>query len=42
MEGLGDQVREINLAAARLAREVAGDQVMVLGDMGELNINTTI
>jgi 5-methyltetrahydrofolate--homocysteine methyltransferase len=34
MEGLGDQVREINLAAARLAREVAGDQVMVLGDMG--------
>ncbi len=34
MEGLGDQVREINLAAARLACEVAGDEVMVLGDIG--------
>jgi len=34
MEGLGDQVREINLAAARLAREVASDEVMVLGDVG--------
>lgn len=34
MEGLGDQVHEINLAAARLACEVAGDEVVVLGDMG--------
>jgi len=34
MEGLDDQVYEINLAAARLAREVAGDEVLVLGDMG--------
>jgi 5-methyltetrahydrofolate--homocysteine methyltransferase len=34
MEGLGDQVHDINLAAARLAREMAGDQVLVLGDMG--------
>ncbi len=34
MEGLGDRVHEINLAAARLAREVAGDRVMVLGDIG--------
>jgi methionine synthase I (cobalamin-dependent) len=34
MEGLGAQVHEINLTAARLAREVAGDEVLVLGDMG--------
>jgi methionine synthase I (cobalamin-dependent) len=34
MEGLGDQAHEINLAAARLAREIAGDQVLVLGDIG--------
>jgi len=34
MEGLGDQVREINLAAARLALEIAGDEVLVLGDIG--------
>lgn len=34
MEGLGDRVHEINLTAARLAREVAGDGVLVLGDMG--------
>jgi methionine synthase I (cobalamin-dependent) len=34
MEELGDRTHEINLAAARLAREVAGDKVMVLGDMG--------
>jgi 5-methyltetrahydrofolate--homocysteine methyltransferase len=34
MEGLGDRVYEINLAAARLAREVAGDDVLVLGDLG--------
>jgi 5-methyltetrahydrofolate--homocysteine methyltransferase len=34
MEGLADQTYEINLTAARLAREVAGDGVLVLGDMG--------
>lgn len=34
MESLGDQVHEVNLAAARLAREVAGDRAFVLGDMG--------
>jgi 5-methyltetrahydrofolate--homocysteine methyltransferase len=33
--GLADQVREINLAAARLARQMAaGDRVWVLGDIG--------
>ncbi len=34
IEGLDDQVHEVNLAAARLAREVAGDEVLVLGDIG--------
>ncbi len=34
MEGLGERVREINLTAARLAREIAGDEVLVLGDIG--------
>lgn len=34
MEDLGDRVHEINVAAARLAREVAGDEVLVLGSMG--------
>jgi 5-methyltetrahydrofolate--homocysteine methyltransferase len=33
-EGLSDRLREINLAAVRLAREVAGDEVLVLGDIG--------
>jgi 5-methyltetrahydrofolate--homocysteine methyltransferase len=32
--GMGDQVIEINQQAARLAREVAGDKVIVLGDIG--------
>jgi len=32
--GLGARVRELNLAGARLAREVAGDGVYVAGDMG--------
>jgi 5-methyltetrahydrofolate--homocysteine methyltransferase len=32
--GLGGQVVEINRRAAELAREVAGDQVWVAGDMG--------
>jgi methionine synthase I (cobalamin-dependent) len=32
-EGLGERVREVNLAAARLARQAAGDKVLVLGDM---------
>jgi len=31
---LGDQVGEINRAAARLAREAAGGRALVLGDMG--------
>lgn len=34
MEGCGHLTHEINVAAARLAREVAGDQVFVLGSMG--------
>jgi 5-methyltetrahydrofolate--homocysteine methyltransferase len=32
--GSGEQTREINLAAAKLAREVAGDEVLVLGSVG--------
>lgn len=32
--GLEGQVREINTAAAKLAREVAGDSVFVFGDIG--------
>jgi 5-methyltetrahydrofolate--homocysteine methyltransferase len=32
--GLGEQTHEINLAAAKLAREVAGDDVLVLGSIG--------
>jgi 5-methyltetrahydrofolate--homocysteine methyltransferase len=32
--GLGDKVREINRAAARLAKEVAAEQALVLGDIG--------
>jgi len=34
MEGSGHLTHEINVAAAMLAREVAGDQVLVLGSMG--------
>jgi 5-methyltetrahydrofolate--homocysteine methyltransferase len=34
MEGSGHLVHEINVEAARLAREVAGDRVLVLGSMG--------
>jgi 5-methyltetrahydrofolate--homocysteine methyltransferase len=34
LENAGDQVVEINRAAARLAREVAGDNVIVLGSLG--------
>lgn len=33
-ENAGDQTRAINVAAAKLAREVAGDAVLVLGSMG--------
>lgn len=36
--GLGDKVREINLAGARLAREVAGDDLYVAGAVGPLGI----
>ena len=32
--GAGARVRELNLAGARLAREVAGDRAWVLGDVG--------
>ena len=32
--GLGDRVREVNVAAARLAREAAGEDVLVAGAMG--------
>ncbi|MHC4480651.1 MAG: homocysteine S-methyltransferase family protein, partial [Planctomycetota bacterium] len=32
--GLGDRAREVNLAAARLARETAGDDVLVAGVIG--------
>ncbi len=33
-DGLGRQAHAINAAAARLAREVAGDAVLVVGDIG--------
>jgi methionine synthase I (cobalamin-dependent) len=33
-KGLGDRAYELNVAAARLAREVAGDEVIVAGDIG--------
>ncbi|MGA3327457.1 MAG: bifunctional homocysteine S-methyltransferase/methylenetetrahydrofolate reductase [Terriglobia bacterium] len=36
--GLGEKVREINLAGARLAREVAGDDLYVAGAVGPLGI----
>jgi 5-methyltetrahydrofolate--homocysteine methyltransferase len=32
--GLGDRVREVNLAAAQVAREAAGGDVLVAGDIG--------
>jgi homocysteine S-methyltransferase len=34
----GDKVREINLAGARLAREVAGDDLYVAGSVGPLGV----
>jgi len=37
--GLADKVREINLAGARLAREVAGDDLYVAGAVGPLGIH---
>jgi 5-methyltetrahydrofolate--homocysteine methyltransferase len=33
---LGDQAHAVNLAAARLAREVAGDVALVMGDIGPI------
>jgi methionine synthase I (cobalamin-dependent)/5,10-methylenetetrahydrofolate reductase len=36
--GLGDQVHAINLAGARLAREVAGEAAYVAGAMGPLGV----
>jgi methionine synthase I (cobalamin-dependent)/5,10-methylenetetrahydrofolate reductase len=35
---LGDKVREVNLAGARLAREVAGDDLYVAGSVGPLGV----
>jgi methionine synthase I (cobalamin-dependent)/5,10-methylenetetrahydrofolate reductase len=35
---LGDRVREVNLAGARLAREVAGDDLHVAGAVGPLGL----
>jgi len=37
--GLADKVREFNLAGARLAREVAGDDLYVAGAVGPLGIH---
>ncbi|MGE0815576.1 MAG: bifunctional homocysteine S-methyltransferase/methylenetetrahydrofolate reductase [Vicinamibacterales bacterium] len=36
--GMGDQVREVNLAGARLAREAAGDEAYVAGAIGPLGV----
>ena len=36
--GLGEKVRELNLAGARLAREVAGDDLYVAGAVGPLGL----
>ena len=38
MEGSGDLTHDINLAAARLAREVAGDDKLVLGSIGPTGV----
>ena len=35
-DGLGEKTTEINRAAARLAREVAGERVIVFGDIGPI------
>jgi homocysteine S-methyltransferase len=35
---LGEQTREINRAAARLAREAAGDELLVAGSVGPLGV----
>ncbi|HEY3041517.1 MAG TPA: bifunctional homocysteine S-methyltransferase/methylenetetrahydrofolate reductase [Pyrinomonadaceae bacterium] len=36
--GLGESLREINIAAARIAREVAGDRAYVAGAVGPLGL----
>src|SRR5438046_1238845 len=36
--GLQDQVREMNVAAARVAREAAGDRALVAGAVGPLGV----
>jgi homocysteine S-methyltransferase len=36
--GLGESLREINISAARIAREVAGDRAYVAGAMGPLGL----
>jgi len=38
MEGSGDLTHDINVAAARLAREVAGDDKLVLGSIGPTGV----
>src|SRR5208283_2093780 len=38
--GLGEKVREFNLAGARLAREVAGDDLYVAGAVGPLGLTS--
>src|SRR5690242_12036630 len=36
--GLDEQVRDINVAAARIAREAAGDRALVAGAIGPLGV----
>jgi 5-methyltetrahydrofolate--homocysteine methyltransferase len=38
MEGKGDLTHEINVAAAKLAREVAGEETLVLGSIGPTGV----
>lgn len=38
MEGSGDLTHDVNVAAARLAREVAGDDKLVLGSIGPTGV----
>ena len=40
--GLEDQVREINEAAVRIAREVAGDSIYVVGAVGPTGLTPTL
>ena len=40
--GLEDQVREINLAAVRLAREAAGDSAFIGGSIGPIGVASQV